>query len=352
MKVAVITDTHFGARNDSQQFLDYFLDFIENQFIPECEKRNITHILHLGDLMDRRKFVNYNTLNQVRERFIQKIQNTGMTMWCLVGNHDTYFKNTNNINSLKELFTERFTCFVPIEKPHLLDVFGGLKIGMVPWINRENEAECMEFIQHCDADILCGHFELNGYEVLRGVKFDHGMDDRILRRFDKVLSGHFHIKHQKNNVHYLGTPYQITFSDLNEKKGFYILDTETKELEFIENTNKMFLSIQYTDELYDSNPDLSVYANKYVKLFIEQNKNQSKLDDFVEKLYDEKVSSLTIVEDDTTNNDETDKLADMSLDTLSMIYKEAEDFYSSIEGIDVNKLKRLIQDIYMEAISQ
>lgn len=351
MRVAILTDTHFGARNDSQQFLDYFLDFIENQFLPECEKQNIKNILHLGDLMDRRKFVNYSTLNQVREKFIQKLQDRGITMWCLVGNHDTYYKNTSEVNSLKELFSDRFPCFVPIEKPMVLDIFGGLKIGMIPWINKENQEESIDFIQKTDADIVCGHFELNGYEVLRGVKFDDGMDDKLFRRFDKVLSGHFHIRHGKNNVLYLGTPYQITFSDLNEKKGFYILDTETKDMEFIENERKMFLSIDYTDSLYDSDPDLSVYRDKYIKLFIRDKKCQSKLDDFVEKLYDNKVASLTIVEEEIESTNE-EELADMSLDTLSLIYKEAEDFYASIEGIDVNKLKRLIQDIYMEALSQ
>ena len=201
MQIAILTDTHFGARNDSQQFLDYFLEFIENQFIPECKERNIKHILHLGDLMDRRKFVNYNTLNQVRERFLRRLQEEDIKMWCLIGNHDTYYKNTNNINSLNELFSDRFTCFVTIDKPQVLDIFGGLKIGMVPWINRENEVECMEFIHHCDADILCGHFELNGYEVLRGVKFDGGMDPKCLNKFDKVLSGHFHQMQKKNNVH-------------------------------------------------------------------------------------------------------------------------------------------------------
>lgn len=349
MQYAILTDTHFGARNDSQQFLDYFLEFIENQFIPECEKRNIKNILHLGDLMDRRKFVNYNTLNQVRERFLQKLQDRGMTMWCLVGNHDTYYKNTNTINSLNELFGDRFTCFVPIDSPMEL-VLDGKKIAMVPWINKENEEQCHEFIKNTDASIICGHLELNGYEVLRGVKFDGGMDDNILRKFDRVLSGHFHQRHRKNNVHYLGTPYQITFSDLYEKKGFYIYDTETDELDFIENDRRMFLSIEYTDETYDTTSDLSEYENKYIKLFVKERKSQTKFDTFVENLYDAKVGSLTIVEEEQSHVVDED-VADMSLDTLSMIYKEAEDFYSSIEGIDVNKLKQLIQDIYMEAIS-
>lgn len=349
MQIAILTDTHFGARNDSQQFLDYFLDFIENQFLPECEKRNIKHVLHLGDLMDRRKFVNYNTLNNVRQRFLEKLQERDISMWCLIGNHDTYYKNTNSVNSLNELFSDRFTRFVSIDKPQVLD-FDSLKIAMIPWINKENEAECMEFIRDCDADILCGHLELNGYEVLRGVKFDGGMDDTSLRKFDKVLSGHFHQRQRKNNVHYLGTPYQITFSDLRETKGFYILDSETKDMEFIENDRKMFLSINYDENTFAELTDLSEYEGKYIKLFVQEKKNQSKFDTFVENLYEAKVGSLTIVEEDLQVNVD-EEVADMSLDTLSLIYKEAEDFYASIEGIDVNKLKQLIQDIYMEAIS-
>jgi len=348
MRIAILTDTHFGARNDSQQFLDYFLGFIENQFLPECEKQNIDTVLHLGDLMDRRKFVNFNTLNQVRERFIEKLEDRGMKMYCLIGNHDTYYKNTNEVNSLTELFGKRYECFVPIDTPQDITL-GGKVFGMVPWINKENKEECDEFLKNSNADIMCGHFELSGYEVLRGVKFDGGMSDNLLRRFGEVWSGHFHMRHNKNNVRYLGTPYQITFSDLHEQKGFYVYDTESGDLDFISNNEKMFLHIDYTDET--DIDDLTKYENKYLKLFVKERKSQSKFDAFVDNLYDAKVGSLTIVENEETDIEDTE-VADMSLDTLSLIYKEAEDFYETIEGINVSRLKRLIQEIYMEAISQ
>ncbi len=347
MQIAILTDTHFGARNDSPQFIEYFLSFIENQFLPECEKRGITTILHLGDLMDRRKFVNFSTLNHVRKRFIEKLQERGMTMYCMVGNHDTYYKNTNNVNSLKELFGERYTCFIPVETPTEVQ-FGSKKFALIPWINKENKEEYDDFISKTDATIVCGHFELNGYEVLRGVKFEGGMEDTSLRRFDKVWSGHFHNRQKKNNIHYLGTPYQITFSDLNEKKGFYIYCTETDELQSIENESKMFMSIEYKDDL--DIDDYSIYENKFIKMFVRGKKSQMKLDSVVEKLYDAKVGSLTIIEEEVENIQDSE-VADMSLDTLSLIYKEAEDFYSNIEGIPVSKLKKLIQDIYMEALS-
>jgi len=348
MRIAILTDTHFGARNDSQQFLDYFLGFIEDQFLPECEKQNIDTVLHLGDLMDRRKFVNFNTLNQVRERFIERLQERNMKMYCLIGNHDTYYKNTNQVNSLTELFGERYDCFIPINEP--TDIcLGGKTFGMVPWINKENKEQCDNFLKDSKADIMCGHFELSGYEVLRGVKFDGGMSDNLLKRFDEVWSGHFHMKHYKNNVRYMGTPYQITFSDLYESKGFYIYDTDSGDLEFIENPEKMFLHINYKDNT--NIDDLSEYENKFIKVFVDEKKSQTKFDTFIDNLYDAKVGSVTIIENEESLVEDTD-VADMSLDTLSLIYKEAEDFYSTIEGVNTARLKRLIQEIYMEALSQ
>jgi uncharacterized protein YqfB (UPF0267 family) len=111
----------------------------------------------------------------------------------------------------------------------------------------------------------------------------------------------------------------------------------------------MYLHIDYTDDLMIS--DLSQYEGKYLKVFVREKKSQSKLDTLVDNLYDAKVASVTIIENDNSSI-EDNELADMTLDTLALIYKEAEDFYAQMEEINVSKLKNLIQDIYMEAISQ
>ena len=137
MKIAILADTHFGARNDSQLFLDYFTNFFENTFFPECEKRGVKTIIHLGDLMDRRKFVNFNTLSQMRERFVQPIVDGGYDFHCIVGNHDTYFKNTNDVNSPMELFGGRYDNIHIYDEPVSLSL-GGCKCVMVTWINKEN----------------------------------------------------------------------------------------------------------------------------------------------------------------------------------------------------------------------
>ena len=226
MKIAIINDTHFGARGDSQIFFDYFMRFFDDVFFPYLEEHNIDTIIHAGDLMDRRKFINFNILNQVRTRFMDKLKSKNIKMHCILGNHDVYYRNTNEINSIRELFSNDLTLY---EKPEVVN-FDGLDIALLPWVNKTNKDQCVEFIKTASAPILIGHLELNGYQVMRGVDFQGGMDKDPFDRYEKVLSGHFHCRQEKENVYYMGTQYQITFSDLHEKKGFHVLDTESRDI--------------------------------------------------------------------------------------------------------------------------
>ena len=136
MKVALITDTHFGARNDNQNFNEYFFQFYENQFFPYLKEHNITDVVHLGDVMDRRKYVSYRIAKDFRERFIDKF--VGINFHMLVGNHDTFYKNTNDVNSLHELVDGRYKDITVYEKATEVE-FDGCKILFVPWINVDND---------------------------------------------------------------------------------------------------------------------------------------------------------------------------------------------------------------------
>ena len=99
MKIALLTDTHFGARNDNLNFNEYFYNFYEGVFFPYLHQNNIKHCIHLGDLMDRRKYASYRILKDFRERFIQPFVQLEIQLHILVGNHDIYFRNTNDLNS-------------------------------------------------------------------------------------------------------------------------------------------------------------------------------------------------------------------------------------------------------------
>jgi DNA repair exonuclease SbcCD nuclease subunit len=347
MKIAIINDTHFGARGDSQIFFDYFMRFFDEVFFPYLEEHNIDTIIHAGDLMDRRKFINFNILNQVRTRFMDKLKSKNIKMHCILGNHDVYYRNTNEINSIRELFSNDLTLY---EKPEVVN-FDGLDIALLPWVNKTNKDQCVEFIKTASAPILIGHLELNGYQVMRGVDFQGGMDKDPFDRYEKVLSGHFHCRQEKENVYYMGTQYQITFSDLHEKKGFHVLDTESRDIEFIENPHMMFYCLTYNDSSGPLDLDslnFSNMKNAFVKIYIEHKKHPYSFDRYMDKLYEAGVSKITTVDDANNSSWQQEEIVDLAQDTVTLINNEVDQLE---EVKDKSKLKKLIKDLYMESLS-
>lgn len=349
MKIAVINDTHFGARGDSQLFFDHFMKFFDDVFFPYLKENKIKTVIHAGDLMDRRKYVNFSILNQVRTRFMDRLHADGIDLHCILGNHDVYYRNTNEINSIRELFEGDLKLY---EKPEVVN-FDGLDVAFLPWVNKENVDESIEFIKTAAAPILFGHLELEGYEVIRGVNFNGGgTDPGLFSRYEKVFSGHFHCRQEKGNVYYMGTQYQITFGDLNETKGFHVFDTDTRDIKFIENPYKMFHTLKYDDADGPIDADnltgLEYLKNSYVKLFVENKKHPYAFDRFMDKLYDIGVSKITVVEDIEQSDWTKEEILDMAQDTVTIINNEID----CIEEVqDKNRMKRLIKDLYMESLS-
>ena len=136
MKIALINDTHAGARGDDPRFNEYFFKFWEGTFFPYLEEHGIKQICHLGDVVDRRKFISFVTLNSWRKRFFDVIRDKGIQMDVIVGNHDVTYKNTNEINAMNELF-DRYNNIDVLIEPNTLN-YDGCKIAMVPWINSGN----------------------------------------------------------------------------------------------------------------------------------------------------------------------------------------------------------------------
>jgi len=346
VKIALINDTHFGARGDSQLFFNYFMKFFDDVFFPYIKENNIDTVIHAGDLMDRRKFVNFSILNQVRNKFIQRLKNENIDFHCILGNHDVYYRNTNEVNSVRELFGDDINLY---EEPKVISI-DGLNIALLPWVNKENYDQSVDFIKTAAAPILIGHLELEGYEVMRGVGFQGGMDSKLFDRYEKVLSGHFHCRQEKDNIYYLGTQYQITFADLAETKGFHILDTETRELEFIENPYKMFHTLRYNDEdgPVDTEKTYPHLKDTYIKLFVESKKHPYSFDRFMDKLYESGVAKITIVEEIVDSEWTKEEIVDLAQDTVTLINNEID----GIEEVeDKPRMKKLIKDLYMESLS-
>jgi DNA repair exonuclease SbcCD nuclease subunit len=239
MKIALITDTHFGARNDNLSFNEYFYKFWEEVFFPYIEKEGIDTVIHLGDVMDRRKFVSYKIAQDFRTRFIQRFVDKGVTLHMMVGNHDTFYKNTNDVNSLAELVEGRYPNMFVYPEATTVE-FDGTPICFLPWICPDNYGHTMEHIKETKAQVAMGHLEINGFEMHAGHFAEGGYDKQFLNKFDTVFSGHFHKKSDDGQVYYLGNTYQMTWSDNGCPKGFHVFDTSTRELERIINPYTIF----------------------------------------------------------------------------------------------------------------
>ena len=351
MKVAIITDTHFGARNDSQMFSNYFRKFYEEIFFPTLEERDIHTVIHMGDVVDRRKFINWKTVYQMREVFFDVCYSRNINLHIIIGNHDVFFRNTNVVNSMEGLRIENNNQFHVYTEPTEIEL-DGTKLFMQPWICDENREQSLKAIQDTEAQILFGHLEVRGFEMHIGSFSREGVDANMFQKFDMAMSGHFHHKSDNGNIYYLGNPYQITWSDYKDPRGFHIFDTNTRELEFILNPLEMFHKIYYDDDKMTlesiQDEDYSQYKDCYVKVVVVNKNNPFWFDTLIDKLYKEDVGDISIVEnfdEDFLVGDEN--LIDEAEDTMTILSK----YVNSLNIDNKKELDTLMQSLYTESLS-
>jgi len=345
MKAVILNDTHFGYKADSSIVLEYTLSFFENQLFPYLKENNITTIFHLGDLFDRRKYINFKTLNAVRERFFEPLRQMGIKVHIICGNHDTFFRNTNKVNSLEEL-ASHYSNWSVYSEPTEINLKDGC-VALLPWINSENEEAVYEFIQNSTCSVLLGHLELCGFQSIRGVSVEQGYDHKHFNKFEFVLTGHYHVKSSRDNIYYLGTQYQMAYSDVWEEKGFHVFDFKNRTLDFIQNTEKLFYTFDYNE---DEIPKLnySDFKDKYVKIFIKKRTKQNQFEKFMDKFYEAGVAELQVAEEVTSNPELV--AVDIHKDTLQLLHEELDTITEA--SVNKNTLAEIINSAYNSALSK
>jgi len=347
-KIVILTDTHFGARSDSLIFNEFFYDFYENQFFPYVKNHpEITTFLHMGDCLDRRKYINYKIAKDFRERFIRGLDELNMPCHFIVGNHDIYYKNTLEVNCYNELtLPERSNVY---SEPTIVTI-GNYDMAFIPWLTEENQSQFYSLINEPGVQVAFGHLEVSGFEMHSGVMSQTGISKTIFNKFDMVMSGHFHKRSTDGHIYYLGCPYEMTWADCNDPKGFHVFDTETRTLEFIPNERRIFEKIHYNDKTTNySEVDVSQYDQKFIKVFVENRDDYYAFDKFLDRLYNDiTVWDLKVVEDfsDLSVDFVSDSVVEDSQDTLSLL-----DLYvSEIDTtLDKNRIKDKLKSLYIEA---
>ena len=351
-KIALITDTHYGIRGDNQVFYDYFKKFYDKVFFPYIDGNGIKTVIHLGDLVDRRKYVNYLTAKRLNDDLMQPMFDRGLDLHILCGNHDDFYKGTNEFNAIKALYGESKHSFALYENP--MDVtIDGLQITMLPWICDATYDATMELVRTTKSQILMGHLELSGFEIYKGHITDHGMDKEMFDKFDAVYSGHYHHKSSHGNIHYLGAPAQYTWTDYDDPKGFHVLDTDTREVEFIRNPYELFRKVYYDDQNRTAEEvmdfDASSYTGAYTKVIVKNKNDPYLFDRMVGKLEGARVTDLQVIED-SLNLDSIDDedLVDEAQDTMTILKK----YIASLEtNLPRKKIDRFVQELYTEALN-
>lgn len=342
-----MNDTHCGIRNSAEIFLNNAADFYSKVFFPECEKQGVQQIVHLGDYYDHRKFVNFKALNHNRKCFLEPMRQAGMQMDIIPGNHDTYYKNTNDLNSLKELLGYYMNEVHIIMEPTVME-YGSLKMAMIPWINPENYESTMKFIKDCKADWCGAHLELNGFDMMKGVKNTHGMDHKLFEKFELVLTGHFHVGSRQDNIWYLGSQMEFFWSDAHDPKYFHIVDTETREIQRIHNPYTLFEKIVYNDEEMDYNTyNLSHIDRKFIKVVVVNKKDTFLFDRFIDRIQSHNIHELKIAENFNEFLGENVEDEEMKFDDTEAVVNTYIDAVDT--DLDKDKIKTQVRELMTEA---
>ena len=337
MKILNLGDWHLGVKADDEWVQSIQLDGIK-QAIEYSKKNGITTWIQYGDIFDVRKAITHKTMEFARE-IVQMLDDAGITLHTVVGNHDLHYKNVMHPNASTELLA-KYPNVKVYDKPTTVD-FDGCLIDLIPWMCEENTGEILEHIKTSSASFCVGHWELNGFYFYKGMK-SHGLEPDFPKTYKEVWSGHFHTTSEAANVRYIGTPWTLTAGDENDPRGFWMFDTETERMEFIPNNTTWHRRIHYP---FKGKIDYKDFTNLSVRVIVtEVDKNLTKFESELEKV----VHSLRVVSkiDNSVESDDSEEVEVQSLQTLM------EEYINAIPDITDSDREALIQyanQLYVEA---
>jgi len=345
-KIALITDQHFGLKNDDESFHEKFKEFYKNTFFPTLLKHNITRVIHLGDVFHSKRKIDAKTLKVAQTCFFDKLAWHNIELDVIVGNHDVYNVDDNILNTPRVLLYGSYPNINIYDTPTEVERFGE-KLCFVPWINKHNFEDVLMMLNDTTAKYCFGHFEFKGFKFNKMTLSQHGMGTKLFKKFKSTFSGHYHSKSSKDDIHYLGAPTQHTWIDANEDKGFHIFDTETGEIEFIVNPYEIFKNVSFPPK---EEVDFEIYKNMFIRVYPNEVHSASDLQQYVKQI-EQYASEVTIIENFRTlefvdSDDSSDE--EITIDDMDSIIKN---YVVSIDNIDHSSVYTILNKSYNEAIN-
>lgn len=305
-RIFLISDLHFGIKSNNPEWLKIQTDYFYNFFIPLVKeyKKDGDACFILGDIFDSRQSLNILVMNSCIEIFKdlgQIFANTGV--YVMTGNHDCWTKDSSQVHSL--------SCIAALENVYVYNnpehiETDNKNLLLMPWgMNSEEEKK---FLESNSSDVLFVHTDIKEARFNAKVTVEHGNNPDTYRKHKRVYGGHIHYRQKVNNfITLIGSPYQMTRSDIGNKKGFYLLDLETYDEKFIENNYSPEFITSNFDSLLELNHEhiSAIFKNKFVDFKVSR-KWLEELDipGFVQSLNTQRsIEIIEIEEDDLLNID-------------------------------------------------
>jgi DNA repair exonuclease SbcCD nuclease subunit len=335
-KIGCFSDIHLGISQDNKEWHNIALNFAD-WASQEYKKNKIKDIIIPGDIFHNRSYISVETLS-ITKAFFDYFKD--FNVYISTGNHDCFKKDTSDINSISIL--DGWNNITVVEnEPQTFETICGKQICLVPWGSLLKDIP--------KSDIVFGHFEIDSFYMNSYKLCEHGLSYKDLFKISSlIVSGHFHKKdhrkYENGEIVYLGSPYQHNFGDIKDSRGIYILDTETKNFQFIEN----FISPKHFK--ISINEDLSedIIKNNFISLIIDNQTDEEKIIEFKGK-----IASLNpkIIKVHYNESDKDVKIFDDNKELgTSDLMKSIEDYIESLKPENKKEVVEYIKEMYNSLI--
>lgn len=256
--ILLLTDTHFGVRQNSMTWLNSQLEFMYEQFIPDLKHLKSVghipvHVVHMGDVFDSRSTISTYVATKVVEVFKEIASIAPVTI--IAGNHDYYSPNSNEVDTLSLLLKDTG---VRIVNKTILEEDGDAFIPWYEW-GKPISDSIKRVFAHTD---IVG--ESNAYPG------------------KQVYSGHMHIPFINTNAQLfnIGSCYSLNFADANQERGYYIVKGDSSV--FVPNKHSIKFWRLYNEDIFDVKKIDNINIRDYVELYISQSNMATR--EYVDKI--------------------------------------------------------------------
>lgn len=345
--LGIFGDLHFGVKGGDKFFLAFQVAWMKRK-LDTMAAAGIKKLYQVGDSFDNQK----STQSTVQAAMIEVIEYAkvlGIEMIFTVGNHNTFYRDTNAVHNLKVY--EQYSNVTIVEE--YLEDGNCLLLG---WINPSNHDKIMEVVENTKCEYCFMHADFDGFEMYKGIVAKGGMSIVPFRKFKKVFTGHYHTISEDGNVLYVGSPYALTWMDYvdGDNRGWWQFDETTGEYSLLKNLpqDTLFATHEYVPTKDYADFDLVELSNKVVKFFVKEVTDEKKYDQFIKVVNSTPFIDRRVIDEREMKKIEhsTIDIKEMNITPLVVIqnYVEAE---AIVNGLDPLLLKQMATDLYLEAAS-